>query len=274
MDFTHADHIPAGFLQGVQYGFPGGRQGVIPPVGGAHEFPLSSSHIGPGNYPAHSPFFSEGQLPGDFTAAVELGKPHGLLIPADLQHGIPRGVDDEITRLGLMLPQLLQNTGAAGSPVAHNPASGAKLQFPNEFSRKTGLGKGEKRDGGNEPHQFPMPGHGVLADTFFFHPHGETDRLFRGGKPRLRAESGNSHTQQAGDGEPFRPVRNVPQCVCSRVAVGRCVVHCADPQGIQNQQENAAVFHRGPLVSRIVRFLGQENRLSCSASSPASRSCR
>ena len=82
---------------------------------------------------------------------------------------------------------------------------------------------------------------------FFFHPRGETDRLSGGGKPASGAESGNS-PYAAGWGwrEPFRPVRNMPQCVCSRVAVGALRRPLRRSPGIQNHGKMRLYFIEVP----------------------------
>ena len=88
VDFPYGNHIVARILHRVQNGFAKGFHGIVMPVGRPHKFAFFLPSVGPGNHPSNLPFILHGQLPGNFTAPVELLESKGFFISADLQNGI------------------------------------------------------------------------------------------------------------------------------------------------------------------------------------------
>ena len=69
----------------------------------------------------------------------------------------------------LLLSQFIQYLGSAGTLIADYLVSRALLQFLNQLPRESGFRKCHKGLHGLNPHQFPMPCHGILAAALLVH---------------------------------------------------------------------------------------------------------
>ena len=86
INLAYGDHIQPRILAGIKNRIHGRLQGIIMTVGGADEFALLLTHVGPGNNPAYLPLILHGNLSGYLAAAIKLIQAEGLLISADLQN--------------------------------------------------------------------------------------------------------------------------------------------------------------------------------------------
>ena len=211
-------------------------------VGGSFEFPPLHTGVRPGNDPPHLPLVPHGQLPGDLAVPVQVFQTHGLLVAADLKDRVGGGIDNEVALPDLLLPQLLQNFGAAGAFVADNLPSGSLLQLPDEFWGKSVVGEGDKGLGHVQPHHLPVAGHGVLAPAGFPQaaepPGGSADWLYL----LKRVEIGQPKLLQVENVKRLHALGDMTQSVHAHVPVLRGVGHGTHPHGIQHHHKDALKF--------------------------------
>ena len=127
--------------------------GALPAPHGPHE--------GARDHPGH-PVRTLEQALRDLAGPVQFGEGHHLLVRRELADAVGRGVEDPRPGAAVLLPQLVEDHGPRGGPVAQHPAPRLPRQRLDE-RRREALRVGPERFRQAEPEQLPVAGGAVLA---------------------------------------------------------------------------------------------------------------
>ena len=115
------------------------------------------------------------QLERNLAISVQLRNGNDIFMRRDLEHTVGRRVDDGLPGPDMLRSQLVDDDRTRGRLVSENPPADPGLETINQIRWKP-LREDRKRAVEHEPHQLPVPGHGVLARGRFGHAAEGTSR--------------------------------------------------------------------------------------------------
>ena len=146
IDFSNGNHIKSGVFQDIERRASGRFDGIIVPIACAYKFTALFADIWPRNDTSDFPLVTHRDFSCNLTAAIQLLQIKGLLIAADLQHRIRRGIHNHMPCGNFFLAQLVQNDRAARALVANALVPCLSFQLCNQLRWKTGVRKCPKRN--------------------------------------------------------------------------------------------------------------------------------
>ena len=241
LDLPDAPHVQARVLQCVQRRGVRRFQSIVVAVRCADELARLFPDVGAGDDPAHLPLLAHGQLPGDLTVPVQVFQSGGLLISADLEHGIRRGVYDQLAFIDLLLCHLIQDLCAAGRLVPDDLLSCPLLQLRDELRRETVLRKGLEGLFGVDAHHLPVSGHGILAAALL--PEDAVASQRRGDRLHLGEllQIADPQLPEIRDLQMGGRVRDMAQSIRTVISEIRGILRASDPQGIQHDDKDPLI---------------------------------
>ena len=109
---ANRDDVVTGILKHGKRRGARGHKPVIVTVRRALEIFLAGSHVWPSDYTPHGDLGSVDERAGILADAVQLIERDNVLMRCNLQHGIARGIDDEVARAQLLLAIIVDDLRA------------------------------------------------------------------------------------------------------------------------------------------------------------------
>lgn len=253
-DFTDADDIAPGLGDALQKRGRGGRNGVVMAVAGALKGAFRRAGEGTGDHAADFQVAFIKDCAGGFTEFVKSFEAEGFLMAGDLENAVGGGVKNRSSGAEVLRAELIQNLGAGGVAISEGAFdAGTAEDFLEEGTRKAigGLGKVAPVEMHGNPGNFPVAARCVLAGADGSRGGvGSGEREFvvpPGWELTMQKLVGMAEAELAEIGEMKRFVgecsRNVAERIGTLVVEMRRVGCGSDAEGVENEEDGAAVGH-------------------------------
>ena len=238
VDFSDADDIISCLLHRVEHGFSRRFDSVVVTVCGADELSFFLSDVRSCNDTADFPLVFHGQLTGNLAVMIQRLQSHRLLVAADLQYGIRRGIDDQFSVFDLALCQLIEDLRSARRLITDDLSAGSFFQLVDQFFRKSVVGERNERLCRVNSHHLPVAGHGVFSVARLVQSSGVTLCLIL----CHTAEISHAEAAQVRDFKASLTLPDVAEGIDTDIPKLLRIRHRPDSERIQDDQKNTVIF--------------------------------
>ena len=197
-------------------------------IAGSFKLALFLSNIWSCNDSADPPLIFHSQFPGNFTAAIQIGKIKRLFISTDLQYRICRCVNDHSTCIDFFFPKFFNNFCTTGTLITNHTLAASLLQFLDQFLWKSCLCKSNKRFLRINSHHFPMTGHRIFSITGLTDSHVTTDWFLYTFHHAAFMQVQHSKFLKIWDIQSPHSIQDMSKCIHTFVTKFLRIRHCTD----------------------------------------------